>query len=105
MRTRCLGVCVCMYVCAYDGAFASDFGSDCGNISFNLYLYCLKIYLSVSRPSELTVCTFPPGARIDNWIIGSILSTQWPSLIKETQSEQEAGRGNCALPKPLWITK
>lgn len=96
---------MCVNACAYDGAFASDFGYDCGNISFNLYLYCLKIYLSVSRPSELTVCTFPPSARIDNWIIGSILSTQWPSLIKETQSEQEAGRGNCASPKPLWITK
>lgn len=40
---------------------------------------------------------FFPGARIDNWIRGSIISTQWPSLIRGMQSEKGGWEGKLCL--------
>lgn len=103
---------MCVYIwvcfCTENTVSACNFASFSGNICSNLYLYLsVSLYASFSksicRPSELTLCTFIPGARIDNWIRGSIISTQWPSLIRERsqngrlRGETVPHRNHCGL--------
>lgn len=87
LRTRCQGNCVqtWVYFCTVLTVCASNFlpwKYPCQPLSL------LSPNLFVCEPTFRTSCMyFLPCARIDNWIKGSILSTQWPSLIKGAQSE------------------
>lgn len=64
-------------------------------ISLSFYMLLSVNQFACESTFRTNCMYFFPGARIDNWIRGSIISTQWPSLIRGTQSEWEAERGNC----------
>lgn len=77
----------------------------------SFFFFFLYRYHSVSMPlspnhiaCELTFRTnsmyfSSPGARIDNWIMGSIISTQWSSLIRGAQPERGGWEGKLCFKK------